>query len=648
LGVPIGVVKFADFELDRGRYELRRGDSVLKIEKIPMDLLALLVESDGQLVSREEIVEKIWGKDVFLDTEHGINTAIRKIRQTLGDDPENPRFVQTVTGKGYRFIATTNTIPANGNGNAGILASASVDARQAATQPSELGDGTGAIEGDAPAISPKARAGRGFQFAGLAFMASLGIVAVVIGLNFRGVRDRLFSPSPRTQIHSLAVLPLENLSADPAQEYFADGMTDELITMLAKNTELRVVSRTSVMQYKKVHRPLPDVARELGVDGILEGSVERSGSRVHINTQLIYAPQDRHLWAESYDRDLNDLPALQSELARTIAHQVGLTTTPPARTEPHINPEAHDAYLLGRYYWFGEQDVKSREYFLKAIQLQPDYASAHAALSDSYVGAVVLGAPKAELQEAIIKGEQEARQAIALDDLNADAHHSMAAFDLFLAWNPEAAERESARSIELNPRYSESRHLHAYILSALQRNEEAIQEDRKGMEIDPRLHPWALGYALLRARQYDAAIAELRARAEVQPDDDTMHQFLSDLYWYKGMVAESVHELAKAYVPNSAAELEAAFRKGGARSAVEWQLDHWKKLHPNEDVPPLHFAVRYARLGRKDEALRCLEQAYAEHVPWLIFIQNDPDFDSLHSDPRYRAIVRKLRLPAEY
>jgi len=646
--VSIGVVKFAEFELDRGRYELRRGDSVLKLEKIPMELLVLLVESGGQLVTRDQMVEKIWGKDVFLDTEHGINTAIRKIRQTLGDDPENPRFVQTVTGKGYRFIADTSAIPAKTNGNAGSPAGVWEGTRPAATQPPELGSGRSAAESAAPAAISKPRLGRGFQIAGLAFVVSAGIVAVVFGLNVRGVRDRLFSPSPCPRIHSLAVLPLENLSADPAQEYFVDGMTDELITMLAKDADLPVVSRTSVMQYKKVHRPLADVARELGVDGILEGSVERSGNRVHINAQLIYAPQDRHLWAESYDRDLNDLATLQSELARTIARQVGLTTTAPARTEPRVSPEAHDAYLLGRYYWFGQQDVKSREYFLKAIQLQPDYASAHAALADSYVGAVVVGAPKAELQEAMTKGEQEARLAIALDDSNADAHHSMAAFDLFLAWNPEAAERESARSIELNPRYSESHHLRAYILSALQRHEEAVQEDRKSMELDPRIHPWALGYALLRARQFDAGIAELRARTEVQPDDDLLHQFLSDLYWYKGMVAESVHELAKAYVAKSAAELEAAFRKGGARGAAEWRLSHWEKLHKDEYGSPLALAVRYGRLGRKDEALRCLEQAYAEHVPWLIFIQSEPDFDFLHSDPRYQAIVKKIGLPSAF
>ena len=594
MGVPIGTIKFAEFELDRDRYELRRRNSVVKLEKIPMELLVLLAESDGRLVTRDEIIAKIWGTDVFLDTEHGINTAIRKIRQTLGDDPENPRFVQTVTGKGYRFIASTSTIAERGNGNS-VTAATSADARPAAIEPSEPRNGARTVEDLAPAAAPPPRAGRSFQFAGLAVIASVAIAAASFGLNVWGVRDRIFPASP-LRIHALAVLPLENLSADPAQEYFADGMTDELITMLAKNANLRVVSRTSVMQYKKVHRPLPEVARELGVDGILEGSVERSGSRVHINTQLIYAPQDRHLWAESYDRDLNDLASLQSELARTIARQVGLTATPPARPEPRINPEAHDAYLLGRYYWFGRQDLKSREYFLKAIQLQPDYASAHAALSDSDVGAVVVGAPKAELQEAMTKGEQEARQSIALDDSDADAHHSMAAFDFFLAWNPEAAERESARSVELNPRYSESHHLRAYILSALQRNEEAIQEDRKGMEIDPRLHPWALGFALLRARRYDAAIAELRARAEVQPDDADIHGFLSHLYLDKGMEAESVHELAKCYVPKSASELEAAYRQGGARGVVEWQIADWKKVHPGEYVSPLDLALKHGQL----------------------------------------------------
>ncbi len=447
------------------------------------------------------------------------------------------------------------------------------------------------------------------------------------------MRDRIFPASP-LRIHALAVLPLENLSADPAQEYFADGMTDELITMLAKNANLRVVSRTSVMQYKKVHRPLPEVARELGVDGILEGSVERSGSRVHINTQLIYAPQDRHLWAESYDRDLNDLASLQSELARTIARQVGLTTTAPARPEPRINPEAHDAYLLGRYYWFGRQDLKSREYFLKAIQLQPDYASAHAALSDSYVGAVVGGAPKAELQEAMTKGEQEARQAIALDDSDADAHHSMAAFDFFLAWNPQAAERESARSIELNPRYSESHHLRAYILSALQRTRKRFRKtasvwrstlastlgrwDSHCFAPDNTMPPslnCVLGPRCSQTTMTSTGFCRISTGTKVWRPSPFMN-------WRR----PTCPRVPLNWRPLTGRVAPAASSNG--------RLPHWKKVHPGEYVSPLDLALKHGQLRHKDEALRYLEQAYAEHVPWLIFIQSEPDLDFLHSDPR--------------
>ena len=643
--MPFGVVKFAEFELDGGRYELRRGDRVLKLEKIPMELLTLLLERNGQLVTRDEIVEKIWGKDVFLDTEHGINTAIRKIRQTLGDDPENPRFVQTVTGKGYRFIASTSAIPAKGNGSAVTSAAGLADEQLLATQPAELDSNVRAITSVASATEEGPRGGRTIQIAGLALIAVVGVAAVAFGLNLRGVRERLFSSSARPRIRSLAVLPLENLSADPAQEYFADGMTDELITMLAKNPELRVVSRTSVMQYKKVHRPLADVARELGVDGILEGSVERSGNRVHINTQLIYAPQDRHLWAESYNRDLNDLASLQTELAQTVARQVGFSTTVGTPAARHISPEAHDAYLLGRYYFVAGQTEKARESFLKAIRLQPDYAAAHASLADSYFAEMVFGAPKQEFQEAMTKGEQSARQAVALDESDAQAHLTMAAFNLLFAWDFKAAERESARSIELNPGDSEAHYMRYNVLLALQRLPDAVVEARKSMELDPRSRPETLGDALLRAGQYDAAISELRARAEVLPDNEGIHEVLATVYWQKGLLAESIHEEALKYVPQSRAAMEAALRDGGVRGALEWELDHWKKVNARKYNFPMQFAQMSARLGKKEEALRCLERAYAEHVPTMVFLQSEHDFDFVHSDPRYQAIVKKMGFP---
>jgi TolB-like protein/DNA-binding winged helix-turn-helix (wHTH) protein len=280
---------FGEFELDGARFELRRNGRVLKVERIPLELLILLAERNGNIVSRQEIIDRLWGKGVFVDTEHGINTAIRKIRSVLRDDAERPRFVQTIQGKGYRFLAEPN------NGN---------------TKPIEV-----LLEPETP---NRAEASPGkprhWWALGIAVIA-LGLLAgTLLGLNAGGVRDHIFSGSQQVQIRSIAVLPLANLSGDAAQDYFADGMTDELITALAKNRSLRVVSRTSAMQYKGVRRPLRDIARQLGVDGILEGSLARSGNRVHMTVQLIYAPSDTHVWAESSDRDPSEVFSLPSEL----------------------------------------------------------------------------------------------------------------------------------------------------------------------------------------------------------------------------------------------------------------------------------------------------------------------------------------------
>jgi len=669
LGVPIGIVKFADFELDGGRYELRRGDRVLKLEKIPMELLTLLADSNGRLVSRDEIVEKIWGKDVFVDTEHGINTAIRKIRQVLGDDPEEPRFVQTVTGKGYRFIAPATSsedrienwikdrIDDRGNGSKGsgervpVLTTSFPAAIQAGN--AEIGspsdNGERAAQPVTPAAIPVLSRSRWLGVA-LALVVLASLTVVVMRLNSSAPRDWLFTRAVKPQIHSLAVLPLENLSGDPNQEYFADGMTDELITMLAKNTGLRVVSRTSVMQYKKVHRPLADVARELGVDGILEGSVGRSGNRVHINAQLIYAPQDVHLWAESYDRDLNDLTSLQSDLARNIARQVGMTTAAVGRPERHINPEAHDAYLLGRHYWLVSQYKKSQEYFQKAIELQPDYAAAWSGVADYYTASAVEGQITQEV--AIAQAEPAARKAIELDDSLADAHHAMAAVYYFLRWDWNAAEKELARAIELNPHYSETHHLRSYLFDTLSRTDESLQEERKAMELDPFARPFGLALALLYAHQFDAALQEALARSEVQNNDATLVWIAGDIYTYKGMQAEGVQEWERALLlwgdKKHAAEMQRAFRRGGFRAVLEWNLSDVQRTATTKYVSPMEFAFCYARLGRKDETIRYLERAYQEHVPFLVHLPHDPNFYFVHSDPRYRAIVNKMGLPPAY
>jgi TolB-like protein/DNA-binding winged helix-turn-helix (wHTH) protein len=649
LGVPIGVVKFAEFELDSGRYELRHGNRVLKLEKIPMELLTLLVKGNGQLVSRDEIVEKIWGKDVFLDTEHGINTAIRKIRQVLGDDPEQPRFVQTVTGKGYRFIAAATSIDhvgdgGNGAGERAAIFTPPLPAETPLGNP-EIGRSGDEIE----AVKPVVRRSR-WPIPALLLVVLAGVIVVVVVLvkmNSSSTRDWTFTRSVKPQIHSLAVLPLENLSGDPAQEYFADGMTDEVITMLAKNTGLRVVSRTSVMQYKKVHRPLADVARELGVEGILEGSVERSGNRVHINAQLIYAPKDMHLWAESYDRDLKDLTSLQSDLAQDIARQVGLTTAAVGRPERHINPEAHDAYLLGRHYWFVSQYKKSLEYFQKAIDLQPDYAAAWSGVADYYTARAVEG--QITQEAAIAQAEPAARKAIELDDSLADAHHAMTAVYYFLRWDWNAADRESARAIELNPHYSETHHLRSYLFDTLSRTDESLQEERKAMELDPFARPFGLTLALLYAHQFDAALQEALARSEVQHNDATIVWIAGDIYMYKGMQAEGVQEWERALLlwgdKKSAAEMKRAFHRGGIRAVLEWNLSDVQRTATRKYVSPIEFAFCYARLRRKDETIRYLERAYQERTPFLVHVPHDPNFYFVHSDPRFQAIIKKMGLP---
>ena len=621
--MPVSYYKFGEFELDRARFELRRNGRILKLERIPMELLILLAEKDGNVVSRREIAERLWGKDVFVDSEHGINTAIRKIRGVLREDAERPRFVQTVLGKGYRFVAEKN-------GNAGPLES---ETEVKTSEPANLIPAK--RHGWAPLV--------------IAVLASCLLAAVTLGFNVGGARDRIFPGRQRPQIRSIAVLPLENLSGDPTQEYLADGMTDELITMLAKNTSLRVVSRTSAMQYKGVQRPVRDIARELGVDGILEGSLARSANRVHMTVQLIYAPSDTHIWAESYDRDLSEAFSLPSELSQTVAKEVKIAVAP-TRPQRYINPDAHDAYIHGRYFWFNGDAERSQEYFEKAIQLQPDYAAAWSGLADSYAARAMVGASPP--REVMAKAEEAARKGIELDDSLSNAHNSRAALYLFDTWEWRRAEIESRRALELDPTNAEAHHLYSYVLFAMQRPDEALREQKQSTELDAFARPWAMGYALIRARQFDAAVNELRLRAEVQPQDSFVHLLLSEAYWFKGMAKESARELEESVrlVSNnkSAAAVRQAFDRGGERAVAEWGVHDVVTRASKGYVSPLDLASAYAVLGRKAETLKYLEDAYREHTPWLVLLQNDPIFDLLHSDERYRTIVKKIGLPPAY
>ena len=623
-----------------------------------MELLTLLVESNGQLVTRDQIIEKIWGKGVFLDTEHGINTAIRKIRIALHDDPDKPRFVETVTGRGYRFITPVLAGPADGNASLGVAQESSQD-RLSVIAP--LGSSAAAspvhpIQSSPPALQPtdtplnhsSAVATHKLQRLVGSVAAALGLILLMFGLNALGLRDRLWHRTAKARVQSLAVLPLENLSGDPSQDYFADGMTDELITTLAKNTGLRIVSRTSAMQYKGVRRPLSDIARELHVDGILEGSIERSSNHVHMNVQLIYGPTDTHMWAESYDRDLSRAFLLPTELSQTVAKAVqGKTSNVAARPARYVSPEAHEAYLHGRYFWFTFDVAQTLPYFEKAIQLQPDYAAAWSGLADTYALAGMSSFLKP--LDALPKSEAAARKALELDDSLPEAHNSMAAWYLFYGWDPLRADEECKRAIALNPNYAEVHYVHHYVLLAMNRPDEAMIEEKRAVELDQYSRSWGLGAFYIDLRKYDAAIDELRLQEQARPSDPHVRWTLAEAYWLKGMYKESEQEYEKVYELQGKPEMAAAAHKvwlmGGESAVEQWDANNIKAEARKHYVSAFNIASVVAHTGDKDETLKYLEAAYGEHDPSLITLQYEVPLDFLHHDPRYLALLKKIGIP---
>ena len=634
--LPGSVLRFADCVLDCGRFELRRNGLALRVERKPMELLILLASQEGRLVTRTEIAQRLWSSEVFVDTEHGINTAIRKLRYLLRDDPDNPQFIQTVTGMGYRFVAPINVVPAEpaAAGGQGLPERR----REAASEPSPQPAAESRAAGEPVALPASIRINGARPRVGIAVATSAGLIAALAVLGgiyaFRHLR-------PRTPvISSIAVLPLDNLSGDPSQEYFADGMTDELTTMLAKDSTLRITSRTSVMQYKGARRPLRDIARALNVDAILEGSVSRSGNDVHMTVQLIRADTDTHLWAESYDRDGDDVD-LPDEAARAIA--VRLHSATPAAPPPHyLDPAAHNAYLQGKYLWFTDRMEQSGAYFRKAVEIQPDYALAWAGLSD-YYGEGVAG-DILDPRTSLVPELETARRAVQLDPDLAEAHQAMGAAYLIALWDWPNADRETAHAISLDPRNGEGYYLRACLLQALNRNPEAIELAKKAMELDPFARPYALASIYVGARQYDAALTELNFRLVASPNNPDLIGSIMDVWRRKGNYPEAVNAWEKWYIltgdSQSAIHLHRAFEKGGARGFILWQLGRRTIQAKTQYVSPVELATYHAQLGEREPTLTLLEEGYRQRNTDILWIQVDPAFNFLHTDPRFRAIVR--------
>ena len=547
--------------------------------------------------------------------------------------------------------------------------------------PPRLGGGEGVVEVPPAAARPQAavaavsdrwsaigtpplqrRWARNLVIATLAAGTVAVSLVLVFALDVAGLRERLLGvvgavrESP-LRIQSIAVLPLENLSRDPEQEYFADGMTEALITDLGKISALRVISRTSVMQYKGTKKPLPEIARELKVDAVLEGTVARSGSRVRITANLLHAPTDRHLWAETYEGDLGDVLALQGEVARAIADQIRIKLTPEeqGRFAPPrpVNPEAHEAYLKGRYYWnLRTEDglKKSIEYFQQAIEKDPGYTRAYAGLADSYAVSVMWGfAPP---REAYPRAKAAALKALQVDHTQAEPHASLGVAKVDFDFDFVGAEKEYKLAVKLDPSYATAHVWYAVYLALVGRHNEAFTEIKRAQELDPlSLSISAVGAAVfLYARRYDEAVAECQRTLELKPDFYLAHYYLGEVYEQQKLYAQAIGEYQKALAlePGNSivgTALACGYAAAGKRSEALKHVSRLKQLSRRRYVSPYAIACIYAALGDVDQACAWLEKAYEDRSYGLYSLKVNPRFDLLRSDPRFQDLLRRMNFP---
>jgi TolB-like protein len=476
------------------------------------------------------------------------------------------------------------------------------------------------------------------------------VVTSILTLGPHPLAARFLDRNTHAAIASLAVLPLDNLSGDPDEEYFADGMTDELTTMLAKDSTLRIVSRTSAMQFKGAHRSLPEIARALSVDAILEGSISRSGNQVHMTLQLVRGDTDSHQWAESYDRDTNDVAALPDVAARAIAARLN-SSTPPHANARYINPEAHDAYLRGHYHWVVGRNEDAGRYYRQAVDIQPDYALGWTGLADYYAMEAINGV--LDPLQALPQAESAARKAVELDDSLPRAHATFGGMIFFNRGDWAEALKELTRATELDHHDAEAYHLQAKVLCALGRYDEAIAVQKQSTAINPFEHPGAMAEIYSCTRQLDAAISDGEMRLKDFPVAPDILEQLADNYHWKGMDKEAVEMLARKISATGdlslAAAVRRAFETGGYAAVVRCQLAAIKKRARTERVSTFELADLHGRLSGHDETLALLEQGVNEHDPLLLFlIQSDPAFDFIHADPRYRSLIQQMGLPPMY
>jgi TolB-like protein/DNA-binding winged helix-turn-helix (wHTH) protein/Tfp pilus assembly protein PilF len=635
---PRGRLHFGVFELDLRSGELRKHGLRVRLQEQPFQVLAVLLQHPGEVVTREELQKKLWPADTFVDFDHGLNKAINKIRDALGDSAESPRFVETVPRRGYRFLADVKVADVAAAGGAEFAGSLAV-----------AGDAGGSSDAGVEPELPK------YLPVSVAWKISVAVLVVVIAALVAWKLHSKNAAAP--MIRSLAVLPLESLSNDASQDYFADGMTDELITDLGQISALRVISRTSVMTYKHARKPLPEIARELNVDAVVEGTVLRSGDRVRITAQLIEAASDKHLWAQSYEGELRDTLALQSKVARAIADQIQIKLNPQEQAAlkkvKAVDPQAYESYLKGRYFWnkrTADGLKVARAYFDQAIEEDPNYAEAYSGLADTYA---LLGdwqyavmTPK----RALPKAKAAAIKALELDHSLGEAHNSLAFCLDGFDWDLDTGGKEFRRAIELSPGYATAHHWYAWHLILLGQYDEAIAEMKKAENLDPLslIINADLAELLVLAHSYDESIEQSRKTIAMDPNFALAHNQLAQGYLQKRMNAEAVGELQKALElspgsPTIMANLARADVASGNRRDAEKLLgDLKKRSNPIASYSP-EIAVIYAALGEKEQAMNWLEKGFEERFNPGVLLR--PGLDPLRTDPRFQDMVRRVGLP---
>jgi TolB-like protein/DNA-binding winged helix-turn-helix (wHTH) protein/Flp pilus assembly protein TadD len=635
---PAEVIRFGVFEVDTVTGELRKHGLRIKLQEQPFQVLSLLLARQGELVTREELHQKLWPADTFVDFEHGLNKTINKLREALSDDRETPRYIETLPRRGYRFIAPAISAP----------------------PPSEP-SGTPVVLGAQPdpVVTGNPRKTRWMTPTMILWLGVLALLA--LALWYKLARRQVFpavASLSATPARSLAVLPLQNLSGDNNQEYFAEGMTDELITDLGQMGALRVISRTSVMQYKATAKTLPQIGRELGVDVIVEGTVFRSGSRVRITAQLIDARTDHHLWAHAYERDLKDVLVLQDEVARDIANGIRVELTPQERARlagsHSVDPEAHEAYLKGRYYWnqFTEADGrKSLGFFQEAIGKDPNYALGYSGLAD-YYGMMYSGIGALPRNEACPKAEPAALKAVELDDSLAETHLSLGAIRLFCDWDWQGAESEFKRAIQLNPSYSQAHRVYADLLTFSGGGGKAVAEMGRAVENDPMSADdnYALGFTYYETRQYDQALKQYRKALEMDPKRANPHYGFGDVYAQQGRYDLAIREFRKGLElsggqPAASPDLAYVYALAGRRPEALEILKQLNERSKHRPVSALDRAVVYVALGNKEQALALLDEAYEQHEWRMLLLKAEPLYDPLRSDPRFQDLLRRMNFP---